>query len=270
MARARLAYVSLGQPAIAGPRRAIEDEPSWHPMTEPEPESFDPDSVDDVDLIPLEDTPERATGWRAKISRTHLIALAVVLLTVVAAVGYAWSRSSAEELPAVPASAATITSEAPPAQPEASPSPTPETLRVHVLGGVMSPGVVSLPEGSIVADAIDAAGGLTPEASPGDLNLAQPLASGMQIRVGTPEEGSEVQGSAPADGPGGGAEAGPLDLNAATAAQLEELPGVGPVTAAAIIAWRDEHGPFRATSELQEISGIGEKTFQKLEPMVRV
>ena len=154
-------------------------------------------------------------------------------------------------------------------------------------GAVAKPGVVTLPTGAIVQDAIEAAGGLTEAAVPGELNLAAPVGAGMQVKVGSKGEESHLAaGEQPAgvDAPGqsgtGGQGSSPqgsgkdenarMNLNTATAEQLEALPGIGPVTAAAIIAWRDEHGGFTAVTELQEITGIGPKTFTKLEPHVTV
>ncbi len=163
---------------------------------------------------------------------------------------------------------------------------TPEpTIVVHVIGAVARPGVVRLPEGARVADAVDAAGGFTDAARPGDLNLAEVLGDGVQIKVGdaaTP--GGEVRSVTPGAGAGGGGAAGGsttgtaggsdrgarLDLNTASATQLESLPGVGPVTAAAIVAWRTKHQRFSKIEELQEIDGIGPKTYARLAPYVRV
>jgi competence protein ComEA len=148
---------------------------------------------------------------------------------------------------------------------------------VHVLGAVVRPGVVSLPAQSRVLDAINAAGGLRRRANPGDLNLAQVLADGEQVLIGTKAEpaGEVRQGGGPATRRGAGSTAtrggqAQLDLNAATEAELETLPGIGPVTAAKITAWRDEHGRFTRVEELQEIDGIGPKTFAQLADHVRV
>jgi competence protein ComEA len=163
---------------------------------------------------------------------------------------------------------------------EASPAPTippaPVFWQVHVWGAVAQPGLVAVPSGSRVADALAAAGGLTAEADPAELNLAAELVDGCQILVGTLDAPrGEVRVGA--GGLSGGSLTGPgtdagtvLDLNTATAAQLETLPGVGPVTATAIITWRTEHGRFTDPIELQEITGIGPKTYEKLAAYVRV
>jgi competence protein ComEA len=141
-------------------------------------------------------------------------------------------------------------------------------------------------------DAIEKAGGLGSDADPGDLNLAQLLSDGQQVliarRSGAQQSGaqqsgaggsatrSEVRGSGPGP-PGGvssgsGAESGAsnVNLNAATATQLETLPGVGPVTAAKILAWREQHGRFSRVEELQEVPGIGPKTYAEIAPHCRV
>jgi competence protein ComEA len=144
-------------------------------------------------------------------------------------------------------------------------------LVVHVLGAVRHPGLVRLPENSRVQDAIEAAGGLTGRADPGELNLAQPLADGQQVVIGTAgDPAGEVR-----DGGESGAGSGPsakasLDLNRANQAQLEELPGIGPVTAGAILGWRQQHGRFSRIEELQEVDGIGPKTYAQIAPHVRV
>lgn len=150
-----------------------------------------------------------------------------------------------------------------------------------MLGAVRRPGVVELAAGSRVSDAIAAAGGLRGDAAPGELNLAQVLVDGQQVLIGTKRDpAGEVRGSGgPAGSTGSGGSAGPggsgeaaavVDLNAATAAQLDELPGVGPVTAGSILAWREQHGRFSRIEELQEIDGIGPKTYAQIAPHVRV
>lgn len=148
----------------------------------------------------------------------------------------------------------------------------PQRLLVHVDGQVRSPGVVRVEPGARVLDAVTAAGGLTGEADTSRLNLARPVADGERLWV--PRPGEEVPDVAD-DAAGGGA--GPVggnpaadgaelqvNLNTADQAALEELPGVGPVTAAAIVQWRTEHGRFTHPDELLEVSGIGEATLEKL------
>lgn len=143
------------------------------------------------------------------------------------------------------------------------PSPAASVV-VHVAGEVREPGVVSLPSGARVADAVRAAGGLRKGGRLGPTNLARVLADGERIEIGAPSDGSTPGAGA---SPGGG---GPVDLNTATAAQLDQLPGVGPVTAAKILAWRAEHGRFSVVDELAEVPGIGPKTLEELRPLVTV
>lgn len=153
------------------------------------------------------------------------------------------------------------------ADPLASPSPAP-SLVVHVVGDVRRPGVVQLPAGARVADAVAAAGGLKRGGRLGATNLARLLTDGERVEVGA----SAAAGSAGADPVAAGAAptTGPVDLNTATADQLDALPGVGPITAARILAWRAEHGRFSVVDELAEVSGIGPKTLAELRAHVRV
>lgn len=158
-------------------------------------------------------------------------------------------------------------------------SPTPAPLVVHVVGRVGRPGIVRLAAGARVADAVQAAGGVAKDAQLGDLNLAEPLVDGSQVIIGPHgEEPSQVRapgaGGAAGGGAGSGGAAGgepaQLDLNTATVEQFEALPGIGPVTAQSIVAWRTQHQRFSSVEELQEVDGIGPKTYQKLAPLVRV
>ncbi|WP_030684890.1 helix-hairpin-helix domain-containing protein [Streptomyces globisporus] len=143
---------------------------------------------------------------------------------------------------------------------------------VDIGGKVRRPGVLTLPAGSRVADALRAAGGAEPGADLTGVNRARVLFDGEQILVGLP--GRSAAGSGPGgSGPGGGAGDGglgvPLSLNTATAEQLDGLPGVGPVLARHIVDHRTEHGGFRSVAELREVNGIGERRFADLEPLVR-
>lgn len=150
---------------------------------------------------------------------------------------------------------------------------------MHVLGEVAHPGLYQVPAGSRAVDVVTAAGGFTPKAEQRSLNLARTVSDGEQIVV--PEEGaaSETGSSAAtgdgAQGSGGGAGGGSgsgavVDLNHADAAALTELPGVGPATAAAILAWREEHGRFASIDDLLDVSGIGDKKLDRLRAFVTV
>lgn len=151
------------------------------------------------------------------------------------------------------------------------------TVTVDVAGKVRRGGVLELPAGSRVVDAIEAAGGARPGADLSGLNRARVLVDGEQIVVGGPAAGAAgVAGSGPAgssDSAGAGADTGPgalVNLNSATVDELDSLPEVGPVTAQAILDYRTEHGGFGSVDELLDIEGIGEKTLQKIAPHVTV
>jgi competence protein ComEA len=148
-------------------------------------------------------------------------------------------------------------------------------LTVHVSGAVAQPGLVTVPAGARVGDAVAAAGGFAADADPAAVNLARPLGDGEQVHV--PAEGEpRTSGTGPAvtapdpagGGAGGGVGAidadGRVDLNRASEEELQTLPGVGPARAAAIIEHRERHGPFAEAGDLRAVSGIGEKTFQSL------
>lgn len=138
---------------------------------------------------------------------------------------------------------------------------------VHVAGAVVAPGVHQLPPGSRVVDAVEASGGLTPDADAGAVNLAAEVVDGSQVYV--PRIG-EVPPPAPAGPDGGGTGGGPVDLNTADVALLETLPGIGPATAAAIVDHRERHGPFTSVEGLLEVRGIGEAKLAALRDLVRV
>jgi competence protein ComEA len=142
---------------------------------------------------------------------------------------------------------------------------------VHVAGAVVTPGVVTLPAGSRVIDAVEAAGGGLPNADLDRLNLAAKAVDGERVlvqHVGDPPAAADA--SASSDATATGVPAGPLDLNTATQAQLEQLPGIGPQLAQAILAERTRKGGFRSVNELREVRGIGERRFADLKSLVTV
>ena len=133
-----------------------------------------------------------------------------------------------------------------------------ELIDVHVAGMVVSPGVVQVPAGSIVADAIAAAGGMRLGAMTEAINLAAPLRSGDQVVVPGGSSGDVA------------VDDGRVSLNRATAAELEALPGVGPVLAERIVAFREENGSFDTVEDLLSVPGIGESKLAALRDLVRV
>ena len=143
---------------------------------------------------------------------------------------------------------------------------------VHVVGEVTRPGVVRVPEGARVVDAVLAAGGPLPGADIERVNLARVVGDGEQVHVPEPGEpllpGTGVAAGSPGAGPVRGA--GPVNLNTADAGTLDTLPGVGPVLAQRILDWRAEHGRFSSVDELGEVSGIGDKLLAQLTPKVTV
>lgn len=190
-----------------------------------------------------------------------LRALAVLLGALLLIVGYWWWQGRARPILTLPEPAPSSSASAAPV----------DQVTVHVRGKVARPGVITVPAGSRVIDAIEAAGGLRPGATTGDLNLARLLVDGEQVAVGVrqpSDAGSRAAGAAGAEpAPTSG---GLLDLNAATAAELEALPGIGPVLAARIVQWRVDNGPFTDVEILGEVSGIGDALMAQLRPLVRV
>lgn len=161
-----------------------------------------------------------------------------------------------------------------PATAPGAPAAPPVTVTVHVAGQVANPGVYAVPAGGRVADAVIAAGGTASEADVEQLNLAARLSDGERIYVPKKGEAPPVVAAGPAPAGGGtkagGAPAGPVDLNTATAEQLEDLPGVGPATSKAILTYRANHGRFRSVTELLEVPGIGPAKLEALRPLVKV
>jgi competence protein ComEA len=140
-----------------------------------------------------------------------------------------------------------------------------QRLVVHVVGAVRRPGLYRLDQGDRIADAVRRAGGATRAADLAAVNLAAPLADGVQVMV--PRRLPVAGGSAAAP-PGAGVPSGPVRLNTATLEQLDELPGVGPVTAQKILDYRATHGAFASVDELDAIAGIGPARLDQLRELV--
>jgi competence protein ComEA len=138
---------------------------------------------------------------------------------------------------------------------------------VQIAGAVVHPGVYRLAAGARVIDLLDVAGGAGPQADPQALSLAARLVDGERVyvpKVGEPTSAAPAGPAAPTTAPA------PVDLNAATVDQLDTLPGVGPATAAAIVAQRQRHGRFHSVDDLADVPGIGPAKLDALRPLVRV
>lgn len=220
----------------------------------------------------------RADPGRAGAIGLAIVAALAVLVTVFTLLSDRPAPVMSAKLPPV--------EKASTAGPKPSTGPDPPVV-VSVVGLVHSPGLVTLAPGARVADALQAAGGPANGADTVGLNMARPLSDGEQIVVGlAPVPGQPaVLGSSVAAGstqtsrpPAPGTRAGPakpkagqvLDLNTASAEDLDALPGVGPVTAAAIVAWRQTHGRFTSVDQLADVDGIGPARLEKLRALVRV
>ncbi|GAB2972807.1 helix-hairpin-helix domain-containing protein [Frigoribacterium salinisoli] len=227
------------------------------------------------------DDPARPKGPRWRVGVGAVVVLLLVLAAVAVAVTAFSSGSGSTELVDGDASGSGASSGSPfgdataggsTADPGSGAGPVSGSVFVHVLGQVVTPGLYEVPAGSRLVDVVAAAGGFTADADQGGVNLARTVADGEQVRV--PAVGEEPPAPEGGGAGAGGAAlgSGPADglvhLGTATAADLETLPGVGPATSAAILAWRDEHGGFRTVDDLLEVPGIGEKTLEKLRPLV--
>lgn len=208
----------------------------------------------------------RLREWIEDHVSWKVIGMALVIVAVVAFCGgnlYQEWRAEGEGLTLVQEDATAGETAADSAAPENASG----EVVVHVAGAVSSPGVYTLPADSRVDDAVRAAGA-TADADLSQLNLAQKLADGQKITVpAAGETPAPVDNAAPSDSSQSGAL---ININTATQEELETLPSIGEVRAQAIIAYREEHGGFRTTDELMEVSGIGEKIFADIAPHITV
>ncbi len=196
------------------------------------------------------DTPEAPARHR-RIPVAVLVGL-VVVGSVIAALLTLSTNPTPEPAPNLPVAAIA----------SAPPSRAPDVI-VDIAGKVVSPGLRTLADGSRVADALSAAGGVIPGTDLTALNLARRLVDGEQIHVGIPIPPAAVVNQS-------ATQPGPLDLNTATLAQLDTLPGVGTVTAQRILDWRTSHGRFTKVDQLGDVDGIGPARFATLKPLVIV
>jgi competence protein ComEA len=192
------------------------------------------------------------------LSRGEITGLIVVLVAVLGGAGLWYARSLPKPVTiaqAVPGAAVS----------SASPSPA-VTLIVDVAGEVKQPGVYEFAEGDRVIDAIERAGGQLPKADLSLLNLAAPLTDGTQILV--PKSGPP--GAVVPGGTVPGSTSGLINVNTASATELETLSGIGEVLAATIIEYRTQNGPFASVDDLMDVSGIGPATLEEIRDQVTV
>ncbi|WP_455951894.1 helix-hairpin-helix domain-containing protein [Arcanobacterium haemolyticum] len=218
---------------------------------------------DDISAL----TPHRRVPARFEVGpqAARIIAIGVVLVALVVVM------STMIQTPDhVHAQQETVEEETGPAQPRQPPAPVkpeePSTLTVYVSGAVHQPGVVTIPDSSRIHDAVQAAGGPTEHADMVRINLAARVTDGEHIHVASVGEASTNDASQPASTPASNG----IDINTASATELQTVPGIGPATAAAIVQWRDKNGKFAAVDDLTRISGIGEKTIERIRDHVRV
>ena len=273
---------------------AAADRPSTDdaPQEDGQVDGEEDDTTPSADLLPLREAGAESVRSRLRwqFGRPQLVVVAVVVAIGVLLGGWAVLRARPIALAspqqttgtAAPTSTAAAASASggpsPTATQSGAPPPSAPKIQVHVLGAVRKPGVVRLQAGARVKDALKAAGGVRHAAALGDLNLAQPLDAGQQLFVSRNRNRTEVRdpGASSTESETGstaaptaaGAPQSKINLNTATTDQLDQLPGVGPVTAQKIISWREQHQRFSSVQELQEVDGIGPKTFADLEPLV--
>jgi competence protein ComEA len=189
------------------------------------------------------------------VSRSTALVGVCVALALLALVGQRLAQAGAAHEPDVAST---------PLEPVVSP-PARALLVVHVVGEVRRPGLYRLRDGARIADAVRRAGGARRGADLAALNLAAPLVDGVQVLV----PARSVPGAPPAASPSeGAAPAGPISLSSATIEELDELPGVGPITAQKIVDYRAEHGPFASVDDLDAVPGIGPTRIEQLRELV--
>ena len=216
-----------------------------------------------------ERVPEALRG-RVGLSGQHGVVVLALVGVALAVAGWLAVRSGAHAdavpPPRLVTTGGSATAEASPAVPAGTAASAAATgqVVVDVAGKVRRPGIVTLPAGSRVQDAIRRAGGPRPGVVLTSLNLARPLVDGEQVLVGQPV----VPGVAPSAAGGSPAAGALVNLNAAGLSELDTLPGVGPVTAQKILDWRTQHGTFTSVDELLEVDGIGDKTLADIAPHV--
>lgn len=274
--------------------RRLGAEPDTDSRVDPDPADDAEEDADPNSLLPrwLPDGSARSgAGWlaavRADPARAGAIALAVIAAVAVLVTVFTLVRDQPDPVASAklpPVEMASSASRTPTASPSAKAD---RPVVVSVVGLVHTPGLVTLAPGARIADALTAAGGAMDGADTVGLNMARPLGDGEQIVVGLAPRagqsralGSSVSSGSAAPGTSAAPEKGPgstaakpgevIDLNTATVQQLDTLPGIGPVTAAAIVAWREANGKFTSVDQLADVDGIGPARLDKLRSLVRV
>ena len=234
-----------------------------------------------VDDLGAADDPSPPAHRRSISGRAAVFAAVLALVALVLAVPRAFSPGPdvqpvpprTDPLPTASASAApgtaAISAPAATTPGDAATAEPGSTVLVHVVGQVRHPGVVRLDAGARLGDALRKAGGATRRADLAAVNLARAVVDGEQVFVPAPGETPPAAAPAPPGTAAPGVAGAVVDLNTADETQLDALPGVGPVIAGRIVAWRQEHGRFSSVDELTEVSGIGDATLERLRPLVR-
>ncbi|MCI4062181.1 ComEA family DNA-binding protein [Micromonospora sp. R77] len=268
--RQRLSGLFQAAGSAVGPPREVERRPARAAPQAAAPARTTAAEVEE----PSPAAPSRLPGPGAfDPGRRGVRALAVVAAVVALGAGlWAWrSRPHAEPVSPVATAAASALPE--PAAAGSAAASSSAQLVVAVAGKVRRPGLVRLPAGARVADAIEAAGGALPGVDTALLNPARKVTDGELVVVGAtaPPAPAGAPPGAPAGAAGEGAvPGGPVNLNTATLAQLDALPGVGPVLAQRILAHREQHGPFRSVADLRQVEGIGDARYEQLKELVTV
>lgn len=262
----RLATLSAELSAVRG------DPPAVHRHTQVR--GLYADDEPDLDEVPIVPVPGRHASRhlvgdlasRIHLTGAHVAVIAIVVAVAIGVAAFLAVRADPQVVPELaPVSEPLVsTSVSPTTSVDASASSEAE-VTVDVAGKVRRPGIAVLPPGSRVVDAVEAAGGARRGVDLVSLNLARPLVDGEQILVGVPVPAGVVGSLGATPGPPTGSL---VNLNSADLAALETLPGVGPVTAGAIVSWRTEHGGFTAVEELLEVDGIGDATLAEIAPHV--
>jgi len=266
----RLATLSAELSAVRG------DPPAVHRHTQVR--GLYADDEPDLAEVPIVPVPGRHASRhlvgdlasRIHLTGAHVAVIAIVVAVAIGVAAFLAVRSDPQVVPALaPVSEPLVSTSVSPsgtASPGATATDTAE-VTVDVAGKVRRPGIAVLPPGSRVVDAVEAAGGARRGVDLVSLNLARPLVDGEQILVGVPVPAGVVGSLGATPGPPTGSL---VNLNSADLAALETLPGVGPVTAGAIVSWRTEHGGFTAVEELLEVDGIGDATLAEIAPHVTI